>query len=155
VSALTLDRRATPRVDRPTLQWEPARGSSPLTLRLFGSLGPKELHRIIDAILEAGRSPREVLCVDVEGVDHLDYRALAELTDALARIRNRGSFVWIVGLSDYARSLFHVAGQGAALGRLEWPGEAVLPRAPLRPAMEVVPEGTESIRLEAWSMAGL
>ncbi|MGH7681276.1 MAG: STAS domain-containing protein [Candidatus Eiseniibacteriota bacterium] len=124
-------------------------------MRLFGSLGSRELNRTADAILEMARSPRETLCVDFEGVDHLDYRALADLVIALARTRNRGSFVWLVGLSDYVRSLFHVAGQGAALDRLEWPGGAAIRPAPRRPATEDIRETTESIRLEAWSMAGL
>jgi hypothetical protein len=155
VSPYTIDRTAATHFDRPTIQWEPARGLSPLTLRLFGSLGPRELRRIVDAIFEMGRSPREVLCVDFEGVDHLDYRELPEFMAALARTRNRGAFVWLVGLSPYLRALVHVVGQGPALDRLEWPGAALDRPAPRRQETNALCEATESIRLEAWSVAGL
>jgi ABC-type transporter Mla MlaB component len=145
--------------DRPTCQWEPARDSTPLTLRLFGSLGARELRRVVDMVREGGRSLRENLCIDFEGVEHLDYRALPELVGALTQSRSRGAFVWFVGLNPYLRSLFHVSGQGPALGRLEWrprqEPRAQAPRAKERPEVETHLAATEPIRLEAWSMAGI
>jgi ABC-type transporter Mla MlaB component len=115
-----IDSRSAGAADRPTYQWEAARGSAPLALRLFGTLGRRELTRIVDAMIESGGSPREILKVDFEDVNHLDYRALSEFTKALQRQRDRGASIWFVGLSPYLRALFHVAGQGPALNRLEW-----------------------------------
>src|SRR6266852_314395 len=68
-------------------------------------------------LLESGGSPRDFIRVEFEDVDHLDYRALPEFTAALQRLRDRGASLWFVGLSPYVRALFHVAGQGPALGR--------------------------------------
>jgi ABC-type transporter Mla MlaB component len=115
-----IDSRSVGAAARPTYQWEAARGGGALALRLFGTLGRRELTRIVDAMIESGGSPREVLRVDFEDVNHLDYRALSEFTKALQRQRDRGASIWFVGLSPYLRALFHVAGQGPALNRLEW-----------------------------------
>jgi anti-anti-sigma regulatory factor len=149
------ERELTGFSDRPTCQWEAARGASPLTLRLFGTLGVRELHRVIETVQEGGRSLREVLCVDFDGVDHLDYRALPELVAALSGLRSRGAFVWFVGLNPYLRSLFHVAGQGPALGRLEWSPRLAEQPAQARRDLDAPRDTTEPIRLEAWSMAGI
>lgn len=105
--------------DRPTYQWETLRGGGH-ALRLFGTLGRRELIRVVDTLLEAGGSPREFLRIEFEDVDHLDYRALSEFTSALQRLRDRGASIWFIGLSPYLRALFHVAGQGPGLSRLEW-----------------------------------
>ena len=107
-------------LDRPTYQWEAGRGNGPTELRLFGVLGQRELARIVDSLLTRCRSPRELVCIDFEEVDHLDYRALPEFASALLGQRDRGCAVWLVGLSPYLRALFQVAGQGPVLGRLEW-----------------------------------
>jgi len=106
--------------DRPTYQWEMARAGGAQTLHLFGALGRHELERVVDALLETGRSPRDFVRIDFEDVSHLDYRALSEFTSAVLRQRDRGASVGIVGLSPYLRALFHVAGQGPGLSRLEW-----------------------------------
>ena len=106
--------------DRPTYQWEISRGLGARTLRLFGTLGRRELVRVVDALIESGGSPRDIVRIDFEDVNHLDYRALPEFTSALQRLRDRGASVWFVGLSPYLRALFHVAGQGPGLSRLEW-----------------------------------
>ena len=120
MSRAVIDSRSPGAADRPTYQWEAARGGGALALRLFGTLGRRELTRIVDAMLESGGSPRDFLRIDFEDVNHLDYRALSEFTSALQRLRNRGASIWFVGMSPYLRALFHVAGQGPALNRLEW-----------------------------------
>jgi ABC-type transporter Mla MlaB component len=114
----TLEPRGS--IDRPTYQWEPARGRGPAVLRLFGILGQRELARVLDALLTRCPSPRDLVCIDFEEVDHLDYRALPEFANVLFAQRDRGSSIWLVGLSPYLRALFQVAGQGPVLGRLEW-----------------------------------
>ena len=106
-------------MDRPTYQWEAVRGGTH-ALHLFGSLGRRELTRVIDAMVESGSSPRDSLRIDFEDVSHLDYRGLSEFTSALQRLRDRGASIWFVGLNPYLRALFHVAGQAPALNRLEW-----------------------------------
>jgi anti-sigma B factor antagonist len=106
--------------DRPTYQWETVRGGGAHTLRLFGVLGRRELVRVVDTLLESGSSPRDFVRIDFEDVSHLDYRGLSEFTRALQRVRDRGASVGFVGLSPYLRALFHVAGQGPGLSRLEW-----------------------------------
>ena len=113
------DSRSPGAADRPTYQWEVARGGA-LALRLFGSLGRRELTRVVDAMVESGASPRDFLRIDFEDVSHLDYRGLSEFTSTLQRLRDRGASIWFVGLSPYLRALFHVAGQAPALNRLEW-----------------------------------
>jgi anti-anti-sigma regulatory factor len=115
---------ATPRpplvLDRPTYQWEPARGQGGIALRLFGLLGRRELQRIVDTVQERCRSPRDLVWIDFSDVVHLDFRALAEFVQAHERQRHRGASIWFTGLSPYLRALFQVAGQGPALCRLEW-----------------------------------
>ncbi len=105
---------------RPTYQWEISRGPGGRTLRLFGALSRRELVRVVDALIESGGSPRDTVRIDFEDVNHMDYRALPEFTSALQRLRDRGASIWFVGLSPYLRALFHVAGQGPGLSRLEW-----------------------------------
>ncbi len=141
--------------DRPTYQWEASRGGAPLTLQLFGALGLRELQRVVDAVSQCGRSPRETVCVDFEGVEHLDYRALSEFTAALSHSRNRGAFVWFVGLSPYLRSLFQVAGQGSALSRLDWRPEAPADRLLERRDADALRGAAGSTGEEAWSMTGI
>jgi anti-sigma B factor antagonist len=119
VTRATIDSRAAGAADRPTYQWEAARGGA-LKLRLFGSLGRRELTRVVDAMVESGGSPRDSLRIDFEDVSHMDYRGLSEFTSALQRLRDRGASIWFVGLNPYLRALFHVAGQAPALNRLEW-----------------------------------
>ena len=106
-------------MNKPTYQWEVARGSGVVTLRLFGELRRRELTHIIDAILERGRSPRDLVTIDFEQVDHLDYSALSEFTAAIQRQRDRGAPISFLGLGPYLRALFQVAGEGPALARLE------------------------------------
>ena len=105
--------------DRPTYQWESPRGGA-LALRLFGRLGRGELRRVVDALADRVRSPRDLVCIDFEEVQHLDYRALSEFAAALARQRDRGASIWFVGLNPYLRCLFQVAGQGPLARQLEW-----------------------------------
>ena len=120
MTRVTIDSRSAGAADRPTYQWETARSGGALALRLFGSLGPRELARVVDAMVESGSSPRDSLRIDFEDVSHLDYRGLSEFTSALQRLRDRGASIWFVGLNPYLRALFHVAGQAPALSRLEW-----------------------------------
>ncbi len=123
MSRMSLERAPNASWERPTYQWEVARDES-RALRLFGTLGRRELERVVTAMVECGRSPRDFVCVDFEGVEHVDYRAVPEFTAALLRMRNRGALTWFVGMSPYVRALFQVAGQGSTLGRLEWRPEA-------------------------------
>jgi len=136
--------------ERPTYQWEIGRDES-RALRLFGTLGRRELARVLTAMIECGRSPRDFVCVDFEGVEHLDYRALPEFTAALLHLRNRGALTWFVGMSPYVRSLFQVAGQGSALGRLEWRPE--VPEAGGRAERDRADR--EAARANAWSKTGI
>ena len=106
--------------ERPTFQWEPARGQGGTSLRLFGLLGRRELQRVTDAVQERCRSPRDLVWIDFADVAHLDFRALAEFVQSQERQRHRGASIWFTGLTPYLRALFHVAGQGPALSRLEW-----------------------------------
>ncbi len=106
--------------ERPVFQWDAGRGAGPLVVRLFGRLGERELSQTILAIRERGRSPRDLVCLDLEQVTHVDYRALPDFARALARQQRTGADVCLVGMSDYVRTLFDVAGQGPALRRLEW-----------------------------------
>ena len=106
--------------DRPVFQWDARRGAGRLVVRLFGRLGGRELAHMVQAIRERGRSPRDLVCIDLEQVTHLDYGALPDLARALLRQQAIGADVCMVGMSPYLRSLFDVAGQGPTLRRLEW-----------------------------------
>jgi anti-anti-sigma regulatory factor len=119
--------------DRPTIQWDALRGSGALTVRLFGRLGSRELTQVTEAIARRAPSPRDLVCLDFEQVEHVDYRALPEFVSALIRHQRRGSGICLVGLSRYVRNLFDVAGEGPALRQLEWKTdrEPAQPRRPL------------------------
>jgi ABC-type transporter Mla MlaB component len=119
--------------ERPTYQWEPASGAFAPTLRLYGTLGRRELLLVVDAIAERARSPRDVVSVDFENVMHVDFRALPEFVQHVARHRHRGASIWLTGLSPYVRCLFDVAGQGAVVRQLAWEPEPLGRREPLRP----------------------
>jgi ABC-type transporter Mla MlaB component len=123
-------RAASP--ERPTYQWESGSGQAAPTLRLYGTLGRRELALVVDAITERARSPRDVVSIDFENVAHVDFRALAEFAQCVARHRHRGASVWLTGLSPYVRCLFDVAGQGALMRQLEWEWEPFARREPLR-----------------------
>lgn len=109
--------------ERPMLQWEAASGLSSATLRLYGTLGRRDLALVVETIAERARSPRDVLSIDFENVIHLDFRALPEFAQKIARHRHRGASIWLVGLSPYVRCLFDVAGQGSVLRQLAWQSE--------------------------------
>ena len=112
--------------DRPVFQWDARRGAGPLVVRLFGTLGARELGQMTQAIQERGRSPRDLVCLDFEQVTHLDYRALPEFARALTRQQSVGADVVLWGMSGYVRRLFDAAGQGPVLRRLEWKSDIVL-----------------------------
>jgi len=97
----------------PTFQWDAARDADARTLRLYGRLGDRELRRVLDAIVERARSPRDTVHVDFSRVEHIDFRAVADFLAALARFRDRSASVWIVGASPYIRQLMDVSGQGS------------------------------------------
>jgi anti-anti-sigma regulatory factor len=123
MSRYALTPRGKPLSERPTYQWEPAKDSSALLLRLFGVLGRRELLRVPEVVRERCRSPRDLVCISFEDVEHLDFRALGEFTAALERQRYRGASIWFFGLSPYLRALFQVAGQEPSLNRLLWQKE--------------------------------
>jgi ABC-type transporter Mla MlaB component len=106
--------------DRPVFQWDARRGAGPWVVRLFGTLGARELTSMVQAIRERGRSPRDLVCLDFEQVVHLDYQAIPEFARALTRQQSSGADVCLVGMSPYLRTLFDVAGQGPTLRRFEW-----------------------------------
>jgi ABC-type transporter Mla MlaB component len=116
--------------ERPAFQWDATRGPGTLTVRLFGGLGERELSRVAETIVQHARAPRDIVLVDVSEVRHFDYRALPGFASTLLRQRDRGASVWLLGASEYIRDLFGIAGEGVALGRLEWnpEGEAAPPR---------------------------
>jgi anti-anti-sigma regulatory factor len=118
--------------ERPLLQWEAASGLASATLRLYGSLGRRELALVVETIAERARSPRDVVSIDFENVAHLDFRALPEFAQKIARHRHRGASLWLVGLSPYVRSLFDVAGQGSVVRQLAWQPEERVRREPIR-----------------------
>ena len=117
-------------LERPAFAWDATRGPGTLRLRLFGSLGARELAHVVDTIRERARSPRELVIVDFDEVRHIEYPAIPGFTEALARQRARGAVIWVLGMSDYVRCLFDVAGQGPTRARLLWnpEGEAAPPR---------------------------
>jgi anti-anti-sigma regulatory factor len=120
--------------ERPMFQWEAASGLASATLRLYGSLGRRELALVVETIAERARSPRDVLSLDFENVLHLDFRALPEFAQRIARHRHRGASIWLVGLSPYVRSLFDVSGQGSVVRQLAWqPEERARRDGPNRP----------------------
>ena len=120
--------------ERPMYQWEAASGLSAATLRLFGSLGRRELTLVVETIAERARSPRDVISIDFENVLHLDFRALSDFAQRVARHRHRGASIWFVGLSPYVRCLFDVAGQGSIVRQMTWQAETEGRRAtPVRP----------------------
>ena len=127
--------------ERPMYQWEAASGLSPATLRLFGSLGRRDLAIVQETIAERARSPRDVLSIDFENVVHLDFRALPELAQKLARHRHRGASIWLIGLSPYVRCLFDVAGQGSIMRQMAWEPEDGGRRHPARPFSAMVGMG--------------
>jgi ABC-type transporter Mla MlaB component len=106
--------------ERPLYQWDPARETGARTLRLYGSLGEREFVRVLDALAERARAPRDVIAVDFMGVEHVDFRAVAEFLTTLARWRDRGASIWLVGTSAYVRLLMDVSGQGALRRSLSW-----------------------------------
>lgn len=119
----------------PAFQWDPVRGGGAHTLRLFGRLGGRELEHVVETMARHARSPRDLVWIDLSEVRHIDYRAIPEFTRALLLLRERGAALWLVGMSDYVRNLFGVAGEGPALGRLTWNfGED--PAAPRRSLLE-------------------
>ena len=120
-------------IDRPAFQWDALHGPGALTVRLFGRLSGHELEQVAQAIAQRSPSPRVLVCIDFEQVEHVDYRALPDFIRALTRQQNRGAGVCFVGLSRYVRNLFDVAGQGPLVRQLEWKPrcEPATPRRPL------------------------
>lgn len=115
-------RNASP-AERPTYQWEAPTSGYAGTLRLYGTLGARELGLVVETIADRARSPRDVVSLDFSGVVHLDFRALPEFAQRVARHRHRGASIWFVGLSPYVRCLFDVSGQGAAVRQVTWQPE--------------------------------
>ncbi|HEX7078724.1 MAG TPA: hypothetical protein VF363_09895 [Candidatus Eisenbacteria bacterium] len=138
-------------LERPIYQWESASGPAAATLRLFGTLGPRELSLVADAIAERARSPRDVLCIDFEHVLHLDFRALPEFTRRVTRHRDRGAVLWFIGMTPYAQRLFDVAGQGSIVRQLTWhAGGIARERGPIRPFADRASTGPRVVRDGAW-----
>jgi anti-anti-sigma regulatory factor len=134
VSAPLANRAASAIAERPTYQWEVQNGAAAATLRLYGALGARELALVVETIADRARSPRDVVSVDFSGVVHMDFRALPEFAQRVARHRHRGASIWFVGVSPYLRRLFDVAGQGAAVRQVTWePEESGRRAAPARP----------------------
>jgi len=130
-----------PAADRPLLTWEPASGRSAATLRLVGVLGRRELAFVLETIAERARAPRDVVSIDFEQVIHVDFRALPEFAQKIARQRHRGASIWLVGLSPYVRRLFDVAGQGSWVRQLEWRPERKAADEPRRPFARTMADG--------------
>ena len=108
--------------ERPTFQWDPSREPGSGTLRLYGCLGERELRRVLDTVVERARSPRESVVIDFTGVEHIDFRAVADFLRALGRLRDRCASVWLVGASTYIQQLMDVSGQGSLRQALSWDG---------------------------------
>lgn len=136
-------RRPVP-TERPMYQWEAASGHSAATLRLYGSLGSRALALVVETIGTRARSPRDVITIDFENVTHLDFRALPDFAQRVARHRHRGASIWLLGLSPYVRCLFDVAGQGSVVRQLEWKLEERGRRASSRPFSAVALDGAAS-----------
>jgi len=113
VIAATLRRDRASLGESPTFQWDAARDAGSRTIRLYGRLGERELRRVLDAIVERARSPRDIIHVDFAGVEHIDFRAVADFLAALGRLRDRSASIWIVGASPYIRQLMDVSGEGS------------------------------------------
>lgn len=150
MSPLALARRPAAH-ERPIYQWECGTAGAQATLRLFGSLGQRELTLALDAIVERARSPRDVIYIDFEHVVHVDFRAVPEFAHRLARQRDRGSSIWLQAMTPYVRSLFDVAGQGAIVRQLTWNAEAeALAVERVRPLVGRIVAGGRSARSGAW-----
>ena len=108
--------------ERPTFQWDHSREPGSGTLRLYGCLGERELRRVLDTVVERARSPRESVVIDFTGVEHIDFRAVADFLRALGRLRDRCASVWLVGASTYIQQLMDVSGQGSLRQALSWDG---------------------------------
>jgi anti-anti-sigma regulatory factor len=106
--------------ERPTFQWDTTRDAGAATLRLYGRLGDRELRRVLDAVVDRARSPRDGVILDLGGVDHVDFRAVAEFLRALGRLRDRCAPIWLVGASPYVQQLMDVSGQGSLRRALSW-----------------------------------
>jgi anti-anti-sigma regulatory factor len=104
----------------PLYQWDASREPGVVTLRLFGRLGDEEFGRVLEALQARVRGPRDVVTLDFEGVEHVDFRAVAGFLSSLARWRDRGAAVWLVAVSPYIRQLMDVSGQGALRRSLSW-----------------------------------
>lgn len=111
--AATRIRDRAPFGEHPTYQWDATRDAGARTLRLYGRLGERELSRVLDAIVERARSPRDTVTVDFSGVEHIDFRAVADFLAALGRLRDRSASIWIIGASPYIRQLMDVSGEGS------------------------------------------
>jgi len=120
VSALALGVSRAAAGERPTFQWDAARDGAAATLRLYGRLGERELRRVLDAVVARARSPRESITIDFAGVEHVDFRAVAEFLRALGRLRDRCASIWIAGASPYVRQIMDVSGQGSLRQALSW-----------------------------------
>jgi len=105
---------------RPLFQWDATRAPGPRTIRLFGRLGDAELRRVLHAVVEQDRTPRDPIVIDFSNVEHVDFRAVADFLAALARWRDRRAAVWMVGVSPYVRQLMDASGQGALRRALSW-----------------------------------
>ena len=132
--------------ERPMYQWEAPSGLAAATLRLYGSLGRRELALVVETIAERARSPRDVISVDFENVVHLDFRALGDFVQRVARHRHRGASIWFVGLSPYVRCLFDVAGQGSVVRQLTWAETGARRHAPVRPFSTAFVSGAPAAR---------
>jgi anti-anti-sigma regulatory factor len=136
--------------ERPLYQWDPARETGARTLRLYGSLGEREFSRVLDALAERARAPRDVLVVEFSGVEHVDFRAVAEFLATLARWRDRGASIWLVGASSYVRRLMDVSGQGALRRSLSWDAVAA-GRAAVQPEGEDLRSAERrALRADVW-----
>ena len=111
--AATLRRDRASLGEHPTYQWDATRDAGARTIRLYGRLGERELSRVLDAIVERARSPRDTVTVDFSGVEHVDFRAVADFLSALGRLRDRSASIWIIGASPYIRQLMDVSGEGS------------------------------------------
>jgi ABC-type transporter Mla MlaB component len=120
VTALAMTAVRAARPAGPAFQWDPVRGTGAHTLRLFGRLDARDLTHVVDTLARHARAPRDLVWVDLSEVRHIDYRAIPDFARALLRLRERGAVVWLVGMSDYIRNLFGVAGEGPAFVRLTW-----------------------------------
>jgi len=97
-------------------------------LALRGWLDAIALGRLGQRLEDLERQGVRRLVLDLGELQHVDYRLVPALTDALERFEARSGAVIVCGLSDYLRDIFRLSGCEPRLSC--WPSAGTAPGAP-------------------------